>query len=125
MTTIEARTWDYRVVACRRVVDGDTYDLTVEKRIDFGFHLIDEKQWSSRFRLLDIDTPETNQAGGTAATTYAGAWIDAAIADDVLRGQTFKTDNFGRWLIELYRADTGERLADALRAAGHQKPPKP
>jgi len=54
---------------------------------------------------------------------FAGDWIDAAIYDDVCRGQTFKTDNFGRWLIDLYRLDTGERLVDALRAAGHEKSP--
>lgn len=118
----EPRTFDYRVSALIRTVDGDTADLTLTKRMDFGFRLIEDKYWSTRFRLLGIDTPETNEAGGAAATRYADEWIRAAIYDDVLRGQTFKTDNFGRWLVDLYRVDTMTHLADALRAAGLEKP---
>ena len=116
----EPRTWDYRVSALIRTVDGDTYDVTLTKQMDFGFRLVEEKSWSTRFRLVGLDTPETNQAGGAAATRFADAWIRLAIYHDVLRGQTYKTDNFGRWLIDLYRTDTGEHLADALRAAGHE-----
>jgi endonuclease YncB( thermonuclease family) len=117
----EPRTWDYRVTGLVRAVDGDTADLTVEKRIDFGFRLTEDKRWSTRFRLLGIDTWETNQAGGAKATADATEWITRAIHDDVLRGQTFKTDNFGRWLIDLYRTDTAEHLADYLRAQGDEK----
>lgn len=120
----EPRTWDYPVVDCIRTVDGDTYDLTLSKTVDFGFRLIEDKYWSTRFRLLGIDTPETNEANGSAATRFADGWIRAALSDEVLRGQTYKTDNFGRWLVDLYRVDTGERLADALRAAGLEKPPR-
>lgn len=119
--TTEPRTFDYRVETLLRAVDGDTYDLTLTKRIDFGFHLIEEKSWSARFRLLGLDTPEANRVGGTAATRFAEEWIRAGIVDDVLRGQTFKSDNFGRYLIDLYRGDTGEQLRDALREAGHVK----
>lgn len=115
------RDWDYRVTACVRAVDGDTFDLTLTKRMDFGFRLVEDKYWSTRFRLLDIDAPELNQAGGAAATNFAEIWIKTAIYDDVLRGQTFKTDHFGRWLIDLYRADSNEHLDDAMRAAGHEK----
>lgn len=115
----EPRVWDYRVTELIRAVDGDTFDLTVEKRMDFGFRLIEDKTWSARFRLLNVDTWETNQAGGAAATRFADYWIRAAIQDDVLRGQTFKTDSFGRWLIDLYRTDTGEHLAEALILNGH------
>lgn len=125
----ETRTWDYRVaatVATRRhpdgIVDGDTFDLTVEKRMDFGFRLIETKRWSARFRLLGIDVYETNEAGGAAATSFAKAWIEGALRDDVLRGQTFKADDFGRWLIDLYRTDTGEHLRDALAAEGLAEP---
>lgn len=122
METAEARLWDYRVVELIRAVDGDTYDLTLSRRMDFGFRLIEDKHWSARFRLLGIDTPETNEADGAASTVFARDWLSAAVRDDVLRGQTFKTDNFGRWLIDLYRLDTGEHLAAALAAAGHTKP---
>lgn len=117
--TDEPRTWDYAVPELIRTIDGDTFDLTVEKHFDFGFRLIENKRWSSRFRLLGVDTWEMNEAGGAAARTRADAWIRAAIGDGVLRGQTFKADNFGRWLIDLYRADTGAHLADVLIAEGH------
>ena len=114
-----AREWDYRVVECIRTVDGDTYDLTLHKRVDFGFRLIEDKYWSTRFWLLVPDTPETNQAGGAEATRFADEWIREAIRVDMLRGQTFKADNFGRWLIDLYRLDTGQTLVEALSEAGH------
>lgn len=116
--------WDYRVIALFRAVDGDTYDLTVEKRMDFGFRLVEDKRWSMRFRLLGVDTPETNEAGGAAATAFAQEWIATAIRADVLRGRTQKADSFGRWLIDLYRVDTGVRLSDALLEAGLASPYK-
>lgn len=112
------REWDYRVVELVRTVDGDTYDLILEKRMDFGFRLIEDKRWGTRFRLLGVDTFELNEAGGSAAKAFADTWIRNAISLDVCRGQTFKTDNFGRWLIDLYRVDTGELLRNALSNAG-------
>ena len=117
----DTRPWDYRVVELIRAVDGDTFDLTLEKRLDFGFRLIEDKRWSSRFRLLGADTFEPNEAGGSAATEFAKNWITLAIRYDVLRGQTFKTDNFGRWLIDLYRLDTLESLSTVLINAGLTK----
>jgi endonuclease YncB( thermonuclease family) len=116
---VAERKWDYRVAEVLRVVDGDTFDLTLTKRMDFGFRLIEEKRWSTRFRLLGVDTYETNEAGGAAATETAAQWIRDAIEEDALRGQTFKSDNFGRWLIDLYRADTDEHLKDVLIREGH------
>lgn len=118
MTGVEPRIWVYRVKNLLRTVDGDTYDLTVSRRMDFGFYLIEEKEWSTRFRMLGGDAWEKNEAGGAAATAYSKNWIDQQLEIDVLVGQTFKADNFGRWLIDLYRADTGEHLVDQLRAEG-------
>lgn len=119
---VEPRTWDYRITDLVRTVDGDTFDLRVEKQMDFGFRLIEDKSWATRFRLLGVDAPEARTTDGPAATAFSDAWIRQAIFDDVLRGQTFKTDNFGRWLIDLYRVDTGAHLSDALLAAGLAKP---
>lgn len=117
-TVTDNRTWDYQIVECRRVVDGDTFDLTVTAQVDFGFRLIEDKRWTTRFRLLGGDAFELNEAGGSKARSDALNWISIAIIDKVLRGQTFKTDNFGRWLIDLYRTDTGEHLVDFLRSQG-------
>lgn len=116
--------YDYQVAEVIRVVDGDTYDLTLTKRMDFGFHLTEVKSWAARFRLLKIDAWETNQAGGAKATHDASDWLMDAWHSDVLRGTTYKateTDHFGRYLIDLYRTDTAEHLSDYLRAAGDQK----
>jgi endonuclease YncB( thermonuclease family) len=115
---IDIRVWDYRVAQLIRTVDGDTYDLLLHKKMDFGFRLTEDKYWGTRFRLLGVDTPETNEVNGSAATQFADNWIKEAVLADVCRGQTYKTDNFGRWLIDLYRADTGEHLAQALTEAG-------
>lgn len=103
----EEREWDYEVTQLVRAVDGDTFDLQLQKRFDFGFHLEVTCAWKLRFRLLSIDAWEKNQAGGAAATAFATSWITEALAvpGSVLRGQTFKTDHFGRWLIDLYRTD--------------------
>lgn len=113
--------YDYRVAELKRAVDGDTYDLRLTRRVDYGFYLVEEKSWAMRFRLLGANTWEANEAGGAAATQAATAWIQAAIRDDVLRIVSHKTDNFGRWLGDLYRADTGDHLADHLAAGGHVK----
>lgn len=121
MSTPDFRVWDYRITELVRAVDGDTFDLTLEKRMDFGFRLVEDKRWTARFRLLDADTWEMNQAGGAAARGFADAWLRRAIQDDVCRGQTYKTDNFGRWLIDPYRADTYEHLSGALTRGGHTK----
>lgn len=114
--------WDYAVSNCVRVVDGDTFDLTLTREMDFGFRLIERKFWTARFRLLNLDAPEARSAEGPAATDFAAQWIADALVDYALRGTTVKTDHFGRWLIDLYRADTKEHLADAMKAAGHLKP---
>lgn len=118
--------YDYRVSELVRAVDGDTYDLTLHKRMDFGFRLIEDKYWSARFRLYNpgfyVDAFESNQPGGAAATAYARSWITSAIFDDVCRGVTYKTDNFGRWLIDLFRIDSLVHLADLLRSEGYTKP---
>lgn len=113
-----AREWDYSVVQVIRVVDGDTYDLTLEKEMDFGFYLREKKRWSHRFRLLGVDTPERGEPGFAAATAFAEAWLAGAIGAGMLRAQTYKTDSFGRWLVDLYRIDTGSTLTRALIDAG-------
>lgn len=120
----EERTWDYEVVEVRRVVDGDTYDLTLSKRMDFGFRLTEEKRWSTRFRMLGGDAYETDEKGGAGATASARLWLSNALGAGVLRGQSYKPDDFGRWLLDLYRTDTGEHLNAALRATGWLKPSK-
>lgn len=129
----ERRRYIYRVTALDYIVDGDTWDLTIREPVphDFGFNVKIPTEATIRFRLYAIDILEDNQAGGIAAERRAAEWIRVAIADDVLEGESFRKDtrvpdaSFGRWLIDLWRIDTGENLRDVLRAEGYEKPPRP
>lgn len=130
MTEVRRR-YVYRVTALVKPQDGDTWDYTVtpiEGPYDPGFNDRVTYTTTKRFRLLGIDAVEARTQLGPAATAFAEQWIRAAIAAGVLEGESFKHDvttpdaSFGRWLIDLWRTDTGERLVDALRAAGYEKP---
>jgi endonuclease YncB( thermonuclease family) len=124
--------YDYRVVALHRVVDGDTFDMSLEddqNPVDVGFGFtLPPPRVRLRFRLFGVDAWETNHAGGSAATRFALEWISYRfMAADRLRGVSYKHPSrvtpdgeFGRWLIDLYD-DTGTHLADALVAAGHAR----
>lgn len=104
-------TYDYAVTLLR-VVDGDTVDL----RVDLGFHLEARKL---RFRILGINTPERGYVGWAACT----AFLRLALLDRTLRARTHRDDDhpskeqsIGRWLADIYDADTGEYLAPAIAA---------
>lgn len=134
--TVPRPRWVWTVDKLIDAVDGDTWDLRLTRTYDYvldtGFH--DEltvtvtSRKSARFRLFGVDAIESNQAGGSAATAFGEAWISDAIEAGVLEGESFRSDKylpdgqFGRWLIDLWRVDTGVHLRDALIAAGFQKP---
>lgn len=106
--------YDYRVAGVRRVVDGDTVDLVV----DVGFYLTA----TLRFRLKGVDTPEVRdsdpdiRARAAEATVFVQQWLSDHSAN--LRARTYKADSFGRWLAEVYDAETGEDLGQALMDEG-------
>jgi len=103
----------------QRWVDGDTVDLVV----DLGFTV----QVRQRFRLLGVDTPETNRkasrTAGKAAQVYAQGLAPVGSSVVVC---SHKTGKYGRWLGTVYPLDgDGTRLAsvnDQLLAAGHARP---
>ncbi len=103
----------YRVLAVRKVVDGDTVDLV----LDVGFHLTT----MLRFRLLGVDTPERGQRGAAEATAFVTDWLAAAAG---LTAHTRKADSFGRWLADLVD-DEGRSLSQALLESGHAQPYTP
>lgn len=103
------------------VVDGDTVDLIV----DLGFRT----QFSNRFRLFGINTPESY---GKEATVEGQASKDRLKAilpvgtSVVVKTQRDKTEKYGRYLGILYLLDAkGEPVAtsvnDTLVAEGHAK----
>lgn len=100
-------TWPVKEVV--RVIDGDTVDM----RISLGFHV----EMSLRFRLVRINAPEMKTIGGPLARDWALVWLNQAS----LRVISHKTDDYGRWLGDIIRAD-GHSLSDDLILAGHAVP---
>lgn len=86
--------WDYKVASIVRVVDGDTVDLVV----DLGFHL----SATLRFRLYGCDSPERKEAGWAECTAFTRTWLNKAIFAGGLHATTYKSDDFGRWLADVY-----------------------
>lgn len=103
-------TYDYRVIEVVRIVDGDTYDLTIA----LGFHLTA----ALRFRLAGVNTPEVYGPNATAAGAEASEFVRAWLEGRRLRARTYKAGAFGRWLADVYDADTLEDLGRALLEAG-------
>ena len=97
----------YRVVSVKRVVDGDTIDLT----LDLGFHL----SAALRFRLLGVNTPEVGYPGAEEAAAFVAAWL-ALPGPLVVHSR--KADSFGRWLADVRRDDHPSSLSLLLLDAG-------
>ena len=124
--TYEFMTVEHRAI-CINVVDGDTWDLLVDR----GFH--DYKL--ARFRLFGYDayelrkgTPEEKEKGRDAKETCV-EWLKPIGVQKIfdistwpLRIRTHRhPGNFGRWLADLwFKDDSGNEvhLGDALVAAG-------
>lgn len=99
-----------------RVIDGDTIDAILSR--DIGFRHI--ATWKQRLRFIDINCPEVhgaNKAAGLAATEFTREWLAA----EPCAAETYKQDDFGRWLARVFRAD-GSDLSKALLDAGHAVP---
>ena len=114
--------------AVTRVVDADTFDLTLylDKHVDLGFGLhltaASDQTYSARMRLRDVDTYEVygvkhdslEYRRGKRASAYVESLVhgpmDAAVIDGVtlVRAgncivQTFKSKGSrGRWLCDLW-----------------------
>ena len=104
----------YEVIAVDAVVDGDTYDLTV----DVGFHLYA----TVRVRLHGYDTPELTKGTpferdeAVRATRVAELWW-SGLGDGPWRYwvRTEKDDAFGRWLGDVWREAHTEQGAHEER----------
>jgi micrococcal nuclease len=99
-----------------RWVDGDTVDCIV----DLGFTVY----VAIRFRLLGVNTPETNRIASREAGNAATAFAEnlAPVGSHVLV-RSRKTGKYGRWLADIYPLDgdghAGVSVNDALLGAGH------
>lgn len=81
------------------VVDGDTVDAVV----DLGYYVF----VTERFRLLRINTPETNIRDNLAGLA-AKEFVKGKLLDKDVLLQSFKADSFGRWLCEIWYEENGQ-----------------
>ena len=102
---------------CESVTDGDTIRAT----LDMGCHCYHVEA----IRLRGVDTAEVRGAerpDGIVARAFVQLWVDTAGTGEwPLIVETHKGETFGRYVADVFRADTGESLADALRAAGFDR----
>jgi micrococcal nuclease len=114
---MEGKVYEYRAEVVRWV-DGDTVDLLV----DLGFTVL----LRQRFRLLGVDTPETNRKASREAGKAAHAYAESlAPVGSVVLVRSRKTGKFGRWLADVYPlGGDGDPLVsvnEALLEAGHAR----
>ena len=107
--------YEYRATI-RRVVDGDTVDVT----LDLGFNIL----YNSRIRLLGIDTPESRtrdlvekEAGLRAKDRVEGLCPPGSIV--TLRTTIDKGDKYGRILGEIFVGGVVQSVNQLLLEEGH------
>lgn len=115
--------YEYDVDRILKFMDGDTFVAVLSH--DVGFH--ERAQHSAKIRVLHVDTPERGQINYREASAFTQTWITEVIDQGagILKVITHKdndTDEFGRWLGDVFNSVTGERLSDALKAANLIKP---
>jgi len=89
-----------------RVVDGDTFDVTV----DLGFRVTTYQ----RLRLVGVDTPEIRgpeRPEGLKVKEY----VKGLIEGKELTIETFKVGKYGRYICEVH-LDDGGKLSEHLLA---------
>ena len=99
-----------------RVVDGDTVDAEV----DLGFSL----KYKARFRIKELDTPETwrpksdaERAHGKAATAFA---TELLLDKNVILKTEPVVGIYGRYMASIVLSD-GNDFAEVMISAGLQK----
>ena len=106
--------YNYRAVV-HRVVDGDTFDAEVD--LGFGVSL------TFRFRLNDIDTPETWRPKSDAEREHgerATARVKELIEGKEVIIYSYKLGIYGRYAADVYLTG-GISLADLLKEEGYEK----
>jgi endonuclease YncB( thermonuclease family) len=106
--------WDYTGTILRWV-DGDTVIMRVEKVQDFGFRIIDRKEYTGRFRLAMVDTPERGEPGYEDATRAANRWAPVGESFPVT---TYSEDSFGRWICDIMVEDS-TTISELLLVSGN------
>jgi len=100
--------------ACARQPVGTLADIEITEVVDGDTF---EDSCGRRYRLLNVDTPETDTPWGPAATDFAKGWLRQGPVDvHICRSQP--RDRYGRLLAAVTRAD-GRHLHRDILVAGH------
>ena len=99
----------------KRILDGDTFVGIV----DLGFSMTTEQ----KFRIADLDTPESYRPRTESERTHGNA--ATARAHELLDGKTIhirtnKTGKYGRWIASVMLND-GSDYATVMITEGFQK----
>jgi micrococcal nuclease len=94
---------------------GDSYAARVSRIIDGDTVVVERSSGQlTKIRLLGIDSPETDQEGGAAATQFTAS----ITADRMVEVLEHYTDRYRRTVAEIILPD-GRLLSHALVASGH------
>lgn len=104
--------YEYKAVV-KRVVDGDTIDVT----IDLGFHI----QYTERVRLARINAPEMSTDAGKVVKTFMVDTLEGRNVTIKTQKNTF--DKYGRWIAEIFYNDQSinQLLLDKNMAVNYDK----
>lgn len=95
-----------------RWVDGDTVDMRAWKTLDFGFHQKVTGEYTGRFRLTIVDTPERGEHGWAEATDYCKEMLPPGT---VVQIRTYRDpDVFGRYLADIQIPGMGTTSISSL-----------
>lgn len=105
---------------CRRVVDGDTFDVLIDQGM--------RRYPFERLRLAGIDTPEIYGVSRDSEEYAAGAAVKSKVEERILDRpvlvRTLDEETFGRWVAEVdwLDAERGEwrSLGGWLAGLGHR-----
>lgn len=84
--------YNYRVVAVERTMDGDGAVLTVATEV--------QRVRTWRHRLIIVDTPERGEPGHDEAKLALSTWLTERAGR--LRVIDYKIDSFGRYLSDVF-----------------------
>ena len=115
LITLAAGAPDEATGRVSKVVDGDTFDVTLDS------HDSRITEDLIRIRLADIDTPEVRGPkaceAGKKASAYTRTWLLNTFVSLDLDNKTGK-DSYGRWVAVCYLQD-GRNFNKMLVDAGH------
>lgn len=126
------RQYVYRVVEILKITDGDTYWVYVDvgfretKLIEVRLNGYDTPESAPRSekyvkRGLDVMEAAARQAierdRAAQAKALANAYLVSALQRDDLWVKTYKADDFGRWLADVWTEGT-TTLGEQLHSAG-------